>query len=48
DLETLKLLGENMKDASFCPLGQSAPNSLLDTIKLFPEEYTKLFKKVNA
>ena len=45
DLETLKLLGENMKDASFCPLGQSAPNSLLDTIKLFPEEYSKLLKK---
>jgi len=45
DLETLKLLGENMKDASFCPLGQSAPNSLLDTIKLFPEEYSRLLKK---
>ena len=45
DLETLKLLGENMKDASFCPLGQSAPNSLLDTIKLFPEEYSQLLKK---
>jgi len=45
DLETLKLLGENMKDTSFCPLGQSAPNSLLDTIKLFPEEYSKLLKK---
>ena len=45
DLETLKLLGENMQEASFCPLGQSAPNSLLDTIKLFPEEYSKLFKK---
>jgi NADH:ubiquinone oxidoreductase subunit F (NADH-binding)/(2Fe-2S) ferredoxin len=45
DLETLKLLGENMKDASFCPLGQSAPNSLLDTIKLFQDEYSKLLKK---
>ncbi len=44
DLNTLKLLGENMKDTSFCPLGQSAPNSLLNTLKLFPEEYTKLIK----
>lgn len=44
DLKTLKLLGESMKDASFCPLGQSAPNSLLNTMKLFPEEYTKLIK----
>src|SRR5665648_3327 len=45
DLETLKLLGENMKDTSFCPLGQSAPNSLLDTMKLFPEEYNNLLIK---
>ena len=44
DLNTLKLLGENMKDTSFCPLGQSAPNSLLNTLKLFPEEYTKFIK----
>ena len=45
DLETLKLLGESMKDTSFCPLGQSAPNSLLDTLKLFSEEYNRLIKK---
>jgi len=44
DLETLKLLGENMKDTSFCPLGQSAPNSLLNTLKLFPEEYARFLK----
>ena len=37
DLETLKSLGETMKDTSFCGLGQSAPNYLLDTLKLFPE-----------
>ena len=45
DLETLKSLGETMKDASFCGLGQSAPNSLLDTLKLFPEEYNQYIQK---
>ena len=45
DLETLKSLGETMKDASFCGLGQSAPNSLLDTLKLFTNEYTEHIQK---
>jgi len=45
DLETLKLLGETMKDASFCGLGQSAPNSLLNTLKLFPDEYIQHIQK---
>jgi len=45
DLETLKLLGETMKDASFCGLGQSAPNSLLDTLKLFTNEYAQHIQK---
>jgi len=45
DMETIKLLGENMKDASFCPLGQSAPNSLLNSIDLFPQEYNDLLVK---
>jgi len=45
DIETLKLLGENMKDTSFCPLGQSAPNSLLNSLNLFPEEYNNLLIK---
>jgi NADH-quinone oxidoreductase subunit F len=45
DLKTLKLLGETMKDTSFCGLGQTAPNSLLDTLKLFPEEYDQLLRK---
>ena len=45
DLETLKLLGETMKDASFCGLGQSAPNSLLDTLKLFTNEYVEHIQK---
>jgi len=45
DLETLKSLGETMKDTSFCGLGQSAPNSLLNTLKLFPEEYNQYIQK---
>jgi NADH:ubiquinone oxidoreductase subunit F (NADH-binding) len=45
DLETLKLLGEIMKDTSFCGLGQTAPNSLLNTLKLFPEEYREHIQK---
>jgi len=45
DIEILKLLGENMKDTSFCPLGQSAPNSLLNSLSLFPEEYNSLLLK---
>jgi len=44
DLKTLKLLGETMNDTSFCGLGQTAPNSLLDTLKLFPEEYEEYTK----
>ena len=45
DIEILKLLGENMKDTSFCPLGQSAPNLLLDSLRLFPEEYNYFLKE---
>ena len=45
DIEILKLLGENMKDTSFCPLGQSAPNLLLDSLRLFPEEYNNFLKE---
>jgi NADH:ubiquinone oxidoreductase subunit F (NADH-binding) len=45
DLEALKLLGEIMKDASFCGLGQTAPNSLLNTLTLFPEEYREHIQK---
>ncbi|OFW46178.1 MAG: NADP oxidoreductase [Actinobacteria bacterium RBG_13_35_12] len=45
DIESLKLLGESMKDSSFCPFGQSAPNSLLNSLSLFPEEYNNLLIK---
>ncbi len=34
-----------MKDTSFCGLGQTAPNSLLNTLKLFPEEYLQHIQK---
>ncbi len=38
-LEELKTLGEVMKDASLCGLGQTAPNPVLSTLKHFEEEY---------
>jgi len=39
DLETLERLGENIKKASLCGLGQTAPNPVLSTIKNFRDEY---------
>jgi len=39
DLETLGRLGENIKKASLCGLGQTAPNPVLSTIKNFRDEY---------
>jgi len=39
DLDELIKLGENIKLASLCGLGQSAPNPVLSTIKHFREEY---------
>jgi NADH:ubiquinone oxidoreductase subunit F (NADH-binding)/NAD-dependent dihydropyrimidine dehydrogenase PreA subunit/(2Fe-2S) ferredoxin len=39
DLELLEALGEWMKDASLCGLGQSAPNPVLSTIRYFQDEY---------
>jgi NADP-reducing hydrogenase subunit HndC len=39
DLEKLEELGEGIKIASLCGLGQSAPNPVLSTIKYFREEY---------
>ena len=39
DLETLQELGELVKDASMCGLGQTAPNPLLSTLKYFKDEY---------
>jgi NADH:ubiquinone oxidoreductase subunit F (NADH-binding)/(2Fe-2S) ferredoxin len=39
DIELLEELGEAIKKASLCGLGQTAPNPALTTIKYFREEY---------
>ena len=39
DLEKLEKLAENIKAASVCGLGQSAPNPVLSTLKYFRDEY---------
>ncbi len=39
DLEKLRELGENIKTASLCGLGQTAPNPVLSTMRYFREEY---------
>jgi len=39
DLELLEELGELVKNASLCGLGQTAPNPVLTTIKYFRDEY---------
>jgi len=44
DLERLENLGEVLKKASLCGLGQSAPNPVLSTIKNFREEYEEHIK----
>jgi len=39
DVETLKELGQSVKAASLCGLGQTAPNPVLSTIRYFRDEY---------
>ena len=39
DIELLCELGDSIKKASLCGLGQTAPNPALTTIKYFREEY---------
>ncbi len=39
DIENLKDLGENIKSASLCGLGQTAPNPVLSTLRYFEDEY---------
>ncbi len=39
DIEKLERLGNTIKKASLCGLGQSAPNPVLSTIKYFRNEY---------
>ena len=41
DLETLQELGENIKAASLCGLGQTAPNPVLSTMRYFRDEYVE-------
>ncbi|MCL2389935.1 MAG: NADH-quinone oxidoreductase subunit NuoF [Endomicrobia bacterium] len=44
DIEKLENLGDMIKKASLCGLGQSAPNPVLSTIKNFKEEYEEHIK----
>jgi NADH-quinone oxidoreductase subunit F len=39
DIEKLETLGRQIKEASLCGLGQTAPNPVLTTIKYFGDEY---------
>lgn len=39
DLENLEALGEQIKIASLCGLGQTAPNPVLSTLRYFRDEY---------
>jgi len=39
DLENLETIGNAMKKAALCGLGQTAPNPILSTLKYFREEY---------
>lgn len=39
DLELLQELAETVKDFSLCSLGQTAPNTVLSTLKYFRDEY---------
>jgi geranylgeranyl pyrophosphate synthase len=39
DLVRLTEIGDMMKNASLCALGQTAPNPVLSTLRYFPDEY---------
>ena len=39
DLITLKELSETIKDTALCGLGQTAPNPVLSTLRIFEDEY---------
>jgi NADH:ubiquinone oxidoreductase subunit F (NADH-binding) len=39
DLEILESLGEHVRRTSLCGLGQTAPNTVLSTLRHFREEY---------
>ena len=44
DIDKLEILGQNIKKASLCGLGQTAPNPVLSTIGNFKDEYTEHIK----
>jgi NADH-quinone oxidoreductase subunit F len=44
DLDKLEALGQNIKRASLCGLGQTAPNPVLSTLRNFRDEYTEHIK----
>jgi len=39
DEDRLRSLGQQVKEASLCGLGQTAPNPVLSTLRYYPEEY---------
>ena len=41
DLDTLERLGEDIRKASLCGLGQTAPNPVLSTLRNFRDEYVE-------
>lgn len=45
DIEKLELLGKNIKNASLCGLGKTAPNPVLSTLKYFRDEYEAHIKE---
>jgi len=45
DIELLQEIGDTVKKASLCGLGQTAPNPVLTTIKYFREEYEEHIKE---
>jgi len=47
DMEKIKEIGEAMKKASLCGLGQTAPNPVLSTMRFFKEEYDALLQDGN-
>lgn len=48
DLKQIKTIGESMKKAALCGLGQTAPNPVLSTIRFFYDEYEALIQKAKA
>jgi NADH:ubiquinone oxidoreductase subunit F (NADH-binding)/Pyruvate/2-oxoacid:ferredoxin oxidoreductase delta subunit len=45
DIEFLEELGQTVKDASMCGLGQTLPNPVLSTLKYFKDEYEAHIKE---